>query len=241
MKRLIILPCLFIFVALFATVTALMQDRLRPQLNTRDLPQVAQAPDVLPQKHLNQNRLHKLIINSEDAAVYDELTRRNAIRNEIDYGSFKLVVVDEENAGGRASLQAMATPSDEQDMILFNGYRIDTSAPQPLARELPADLKLSRMAEARGRGYNPGPGLYIVQFAGPIKDEWLGALKNTGAEVVSYISNNAYVVRCDARSAALVSRMKDEQQFVQWVGDYEPAFKMDQSMTAARATGDAFV
>jgi len=115
MKRLILLPCLFIFVALFATVTALMQDRLRPQLNTRDLPQVAQAQDALPQRHLNQNRLHKLIINSEEDAVYEELTRRNAIRSQIDYGSFKLVVVDEESVvGGRAALQAMATPSDEQ-------------------------------------------------------------------------------------------------------------------------------
>ncbi len=71
MKRLILLPGLFIFVALFATVTALMQDRLRPQLKTRDLPQVALPADALPQKHLNQNRLHKLIINREDAPVYE--------------------------------------------------------------------------------------------------------------------------------------------------------------------------
>ena len=78
MKRLILLPFLFIFVALFATVTALMQDSLRPQLNTRDLPQVAQAQDALPQKHLNQNRLHKLIIKSEDGATYAELMRLNA-------------------------------------------------------------------------------------------------------------------------------------------------------------------
>lgn len=94
MKRLILLPCLLIFVALFATVTAMMQDRLRSQLNTRDLPQVALPADVVPHRHLNQNRLHKLIIYSEDAA-YNELAQRNAIRSEFDYGSFKVVVVDE--------------------------------------------------------------------------------------------------------------------------------------------------
>src|SRR5262249_49680314 len=44
---------------------------------------------------------------------------------------------------------------------------------------------------------------------------------------------------CDARSAAMVSRMKDEQSFVQWVGDYEPAYKMGPEMHAARAMGDA--
>ena len=239
MKRLILLPCLFIFVALFATVTALMQEHLRPKFDVRELPQTVQAPEVLPQKHLNQNRLHKLIFNAEDA-VYEELMRQNAIRSQIDYGSFKLAVVDEEAVeGGRASLQAMATPSDEQNMILFNGYVIDTSASQPLSKELPAGLEQSRMAEARVRGdKNPGDGLYVIQFAGPIKDQWLEALKNTGADVISYVSNNAYVVRCDARSAALVSRMQDELSFVQWIGDYQPGFKLTPAMTAARAMGD---
>jgi hypothetical protein len=106
---------------------------------------VAQAQDALPQKHLNRNRLHKLIIRSEDAAAYGELARRNAVRREIDYGSFKLVVVDEDAMGGRDALQSMQIiPSDEWDMIWLNGYLIDTSAQQPLSKELPADLKKSR-------------------------------------------------------------------------------------------------
>src|SRR5262245_47918786 len=128
MKRFILLPSLLILVAFFATVTALMQERLRPQFNTRDLTQVAPTADALPRNHLNQKQLHKLIIRREDTDVYGELARMNAIRSEIDYGSFKLVVVDEEPMGGRAALQAMsAIPSDEQDMIWVNGYIIDTS------------------------------------------------------------------------------------------------------------------
>jgi subtilase family protein/BACON domain-containing protein len=240
MKRLIILPCLLIFVALFATVTALMQGNQRPQLGNRDLSQVAPA-DALPQKQLNQNRLHKLIINNEDP-TYGELARLNAIRSVIDYGSFKLVVVDGEAAGGQAALQGMqANWSDDQNLIAFNGYVMDTSADQPLDRELPADLTHSRMAEARSRGGSPTKGLYIVQFVGPIKDEWLNNLKSTGADVVSYVSNNAYVVRCNARSAALVSLMKDQDPNVQWVGDYQPAFKMAPEMAAARAKGETGV
>ena len=149
MKRLVILSSLLVFVAIFAVGSALMQDRLRPQLNDRDnLPQRATVPDALPQSHLNQNRLHKMVINREETDVYDQLTRQNAIRDEIDYGSFKLLIVDQEAVGGRASLQAMRiTPSDEQDMIALNGYVIDTTAQQPLSKELPADLKQSRMAK----------------------------------------------------------------------------------------------
>src|SRR5262252_3032043 len=215
MKRLILLPCLFIFVALFATVTALMREHIRPQFNTSASQQVAPQVDALPQRHLNQNQLHKLIIRSEDAAAYAELAQRNAIRREFDYGSFKLVEVDEVAAGGRDALLAMpAIPNDESNMIWLNGYLMDTSAQQQLSKALPEDLKLSRMAEARSRGGVPDAGLYIVQFAGPIKGEWLDALVSTGADVITYVSNNAYVVRCNARSAALVSQMKDKESFV---------------------------
>src|SRR5262245_15410929 len=240
MKRLILLPFLFIFVALFATVTALMRDRLRPQFNTRDLAQVAPQADALPQKHLNQNRLHKLIFRSEDADVYEAIVRQNAVRSEFDYGSFKLVVVDQERVGGRAAIEAMPiTPRDDMDMIALNGYIIDTSAAQPIPKDLPEDLKLSRMAQARSRGdKSPGPGLYIVQFVGPIQDAWLNTLKRTGARVVFYVANNAYVVHIDASSAALVSRLKDEP-FVQWMDDYEPVYKMASSLAAARTMGDA--
>jgi hypothetical protein len=241
MKRFILLTCLLICVALFATVTALMRDRLRPQFNSHDSPQSALPADVLPQSYLNQNRLHKLIIKSDDSqdtAVYAELAQRNAIRNEFDYGSFKLVVVAEEAVGGRAALQAMpVTWRDDQNMIMFNGYLIDTSAQQQLPKELPADLTLSRMAEARRGGGNLDAGLYVVQFVGPTQGAWLDTVKNTGAHVISYVSNNAYVVSCNARSAALISRM--DEPFVQWMGDYHPAYKLTPALTAVRTMGDA--
>jgi hypothetical protein len=218
-----------------------MQGRLHPQLGGReDSPQRIPPPDALPQTYLNQTRLHKLMISNEEAAIYNQLAQAGAIRDEFDYGSFKLVIVDEQAIGGRVVLQAMrVTPRDEQNMIVFNGYVIDTSNPQPLSRELPADLKLSRMAQARSQKAAPGGGLYIVQFVGPIQDAWLRTLESTGADVITYVSNNAYVVRCNARSAAMVSRMKDEQPYVQWVGDYEPAYKMTAQMQAARTMGDA--
>ncbi|MBO0857207.1 MAG: S8 family serine peptidase [Chloracidobacterium sp.] len=242
MKRLIPLTCIVICVVFFATVTAWMQDR-RPQLNVRELRQTAQEPDILPQKHLNQNRLHKFIIKSDNNAEYEALTQQNAIRNVIGYDSYIMAVVDENAVvGGRAALEAMPiTPDDESNMFAFNSYVVDTSAAQPLSKEPPSDLRQYRMAEAHRRGdNNPGPGNYVVQFIGPIKDDWLDNLKGTGAHVVSYIANNAYVVSCVQRSAALVSRMKDEP-YVQYVGDYEPAFKMHPELAAMRTMRNAFV
>ncbi len=90
-----------------------------------------------------------MIIRDQDAAIYNQLLKTNAIRQEIEYGSYKLVVVDEEAVGGRAAIQAMPiTPRDDQNMIVLNGYLIDTSNPQQISRELPVDLKQSRMSQS---------------------------------------------------------------------------------------------
>jgi Subtilase family len=222
------------------TAGAFMQSDSRPQLGRpqNSQPKILQ-PDVLPQTYLNQNRLHKLIINDKEGDIYEQLAKADAIRNEIDYGSYKLVVVDEDAVGGRAALQAMPVAmSDEQNMIIFNGYLIDTSNPQPLSKELPADLKLSRMSEAVARGAAPGKGLYVIQFTGPIRDSWFKELEKTGGEIIAYAPHNAYVVLANERAAGELMKMKASSPFVQWMGDYQPAYKLTPGLRAARQ-GDA--
>jgi hypothetical protein len=83
------------FVFFLATGGAFMQSDLRPRLGRPQDPQTKTVqPDALPQTYLNPNRTHKLIIGDKERDIYDRLARANAIRNEIDYGSYKLVVVD---------------------------------------------------------------------------------------------------------------------------------------------------
>ena len=108
MKRSMLILTVSVCAIFLATVSAFVQERLRPQLSERaEAPQRITDPDNLPQTYLNQNRLHKLIINNDDAAVYDQLAQSNAIREEVNYGSFRLIVVDEEAAGGREALQTL--------------------------------------------------------------------------------------------------------------------------------------
>ena len=240
MKRVTIYLVLVVCAVLLASVSALMQGSLRPQFADRDeLSQKIGPSDLFPVNYLNQNRLHKLFIKDQDSAVYQQLVRVNAIREEINYGTFKLVVVDEEALGGRAALGAMQiSPRDEQNLIAFNDYLIDTSNPQPLPLQLPTELRQTRMADAKTRGAAPEGGLYVVQFVGPIQDAWLNTLKSTGAEVITYVPNNAYVVRADRRAAFGIWQLKERNSFVQWVGDYEPAFRLTSSLRAARAAGN---
>src|SRR5262245_35863791 len=185
------------------------QGNLRPQLGGRE--EVAQpvvTPNALPSTYLNQSRRHKLILRNEDAATYNEMARSGAIRKEFNYGSFKLVEVEEQPAGGRDALAARAVvPRDDQNLIVLNGYVLDTSRAEPLAESIPSELSRRRMATARASGVAPAAGIYIVQFAGPVQDAWLRELRNSGAEILGYIPNNAYIVRTAQRAAATVSRM----------------------------------
>jgi subtilase family protein/BACON domain-containing protein len=219
---------------------AFMQSDSRPRLGRpqNSEPKIAQ-PDALPQTYLNPNRLHKLIISDKEGDIYGRLARANAIRNEVDYGSYKLVVVDEEALGGRAALQATPVAfHDEQNMIIFNGYLIDTSAAQPLSKELPEDLKFSRMSQATAKAASPGKGLYVIQFIGPVQDPWLKELEQAGVEIIAYAPHNAYVVFAGERAAGELMKMKAGSPFVQWMGDYQPAYKLTPRLQAARQ-GDA--
>jgi hypothetical protein len=126
---------------------------------------------------------------------------------------------------------------DHLDFIPFNGYVLDTSNSQPLSQPIPADLRQQHMADALRSGIAPRSGLYIVQVVGPIKEEWRAAIEQTGARIITYIPNNAYIVSADNKAAFGVWQLKDQHPFVQYVGDYEPAFKLQAGMGAARQLG----
>ncbi len=241
MKRLTIF-LLFIFsLASWATTRAFLQEDLRPRLGSSSNQRPATtAPDAMPQTYLNRHRSHKLIINNRDESVYQELAKAKAIRQEINYGSYKLVVIDEDAAGGRAAIEALqVAPRDDQNMIVFNGYLLDTSDAQPLSTALPANLSRSRMSAALAGTAAPSRGLYVVQFVGPIQDAWLDGLEQTGVKIITYVPNNAYVVRADERAAGELLRMKESHPFVQWIGDYEPAYKLTPALLAVSAQTDS--
>jgi subtilisin-like proprotein convertase family protein len=50
-----------------------------------------------------------------------------------------------------------------------------------------------------------GPSLALVQFVGPVKDAWLDTVRETGATIVTYMAENAYVVYAAAGEARAVA------------------------------------
>ncbi|MFZ2071431.1 MAG: S8 family serine peptidase [Halobacteriota archaeon] len=63
---------------------------------------------------------------------------------------------------------------------------------------------------------------YIVQFTGAVKPEWKEHLRQLNCEIYDYIPDNAFVVRMDSETKEIVQDL----DFVQWIGIYQPAYKI---------------
>src|SRR6267142_374433 len=101
---------------------------------------------------------------------------------------------------------------DDKAILLENAL-VDTSGSKDLG--IPTHLK------AEG-----DPGSYIVQSKGPLDDNFRAMLAKAGATIVSYIPNNAYLVRA---SADVAGRLGAVDQ-VQAVLPYEPYYKLKSSL-----------
>src|SRR5436853_3457248 len=74
--------------------------------------------------------------------------------------------------------------------------------------------------------------LRLVRFAGPIKRQWRDQLDATGAEVVGYVPNYAYLIRVTPaalRRVALLDagEMADDARPLRWMGRLEALHKLD--------------
>jgi len=66
------------------------------------------------------------------------------------------------------------------------------------------------------------PGAYIVQAQGVLTDSYRAAIKQAGASIVSYIPNNAYLVRASAEAVAQLEANPQTQTVV----PFEPYYKI---------------
>ncbi|HET6204116.1 MAG TPA: proprotein convertase P-domain-containing protein [Planctomycetota bacterium] len=203
-------------------VLALAGGTARAQVDPAASPAVEPPSRAIPEGYVTAGALHRVVAKPGDALI-GALRAAGAVAQEIDYGSFVLLLVDARPLGGIGALQATgATIRDEWALIELNGFLLDTAHPAALAATLatvpPALTQSEELAAVL-------PSLRIVQFVGPIRDEWLDALRATGARPVSYVPNDAYVVSVDPLSLSRLAAFAGER-FVQWTGPYHPAFRI---------------
>ncbi len=73
------------------------------------------------------------------------------------------------------------------------------------------------------------PGLHLVQFPGPIQDEWYAAMEKAGLEIVTYIPDYAYLVWGKGRAMEKLRSLAP----LRWTGLYHPAYALHPALADA--------
>jgi PGF-pre-PGF domain-containing protein len=114
--------------------------------------------------------------------------------------------------------------NDNANIILLKAGPIHTdivpTADDQEIEEAPAASIASSSVDTTKTDDNLGS-YYIVQFNGPVLEEWKSEISGTGAVLFDYVPNNAFVVRMDPAQKELV----DSLDFVKWTGEYRASYK----------------
>jgi len=138
-----------------------------------------------------------------------------------DYGSFALYrLTDEALNQLPKDVVDQIQIADHMDQILIDSFKsID---PAQNNREI---LTLNAVEVI-------GPALQLIQFVGPIKDEWLQEVSSTGATPIQYIATNAYLVWADNNSRTQLDEMVVKNEFLQLSVPYPDHFKIGPALAA---------
>ena len=157
---------------------------------------------------------HKIVVQANEPELRDWILSQGGSIIE-DYGAFTLMNAPRAAADG-VGIQSVSGSSvrDDMNVLLLRAGAFDTTAGEVAS------------ASALGEADFAQEQLYLVQFVGPIKKQWLKELKSA-AEIVSYIPNNAYLIRATADGFSRIKNLQsDASGPVQWTGTYKPSYKI---------------
>jgi len=131
------------------------------------------------------------------------------------YGSYWLVEATDAQVDQLTQMYGSRAVKDSRfNRVQLNGVTIETTSGEP---SVPAAFR-----EKEG----PGKRLRLVQFRGPILPEWLLLLQANRAEIISYIPNDAYLVRIDQSAEDKLRALVGTNGPIQWLGPYHPYYKI---------------
>ncbi|MGB7055883.1 MAG: S8 family serine peptidase [bacterium] len=110
-------------------------------------------------------------------------------------------------SGGTVHQYAPAPYGDADWLYFANGIKFDVRHGEP---ELPKSLTRDHSR------------YYIVHCKGPVYPEYVQQIRQAGATVYSYIPNYAFLVKMDE----LMKNQVAQIEFVDWIGIYQPAYKL---------------
>ncbi|GEM_PF-928997 len=157
-----------------------------------------------------------VLIDTDSPEMVEDLSLEGEILDH--YGRNVLMRTDERTARELES-ELDAQILENRNEISVKGHTFDTNEGFP---ELNSELKIE--------GYDSETeGLYIVDMMGPINPEWREQIEDIGVNVFNYQPNYAYEVIMTPEQAEEV----EDFDFVDWVGIYQPEFKMHSEIDEA--------
>ncbi len=145
--------------------------------------------------------------------------RLNAVLS-LDYGSFIWLELSQADFDKLSRSTVPYIEDTQAGQIQVMGLRFDPQVDgEPF---LPGSL----------RSEGTRPGFRLVQFLGPIKDEWLTEVESTGAAVLQYYPNNAYLVWADPEQTLQLASLK----VVRWSGLFHTAYKLNAGLVERSGT-----
>lgn len=125
-----------------------------------------------------------------------------------------------------------------QNLILFKRGDLDTEA------RIDLDTSSQDRSPLTVNSATASKHTRVIQFGGAIRRAWIDALRATGVEIVSYVPNNAYIIRGVGRELARVAELDagagaDEARPIRWMGRLEPSQKVDPTYTDEMLRGSS--
>lgn len=132
-----------------------------------------------------------------------------------DYGSYVVIAGAKETDVSRSNLEIAPL----ETTVNLPGKAFD-----PI-QESPAETVEEKSGDINDRNRS-GKDYYVVQFAAPVRDEWLDSLRSLGAEVLQYVPHQAFFVYADSGT---MQRIAGHSR-VRWVGRYTPDSKIEPAL-----------
>jgi hypothetical protein len=134
------------------------------------------------------------------------------------YDSFVLVEATDKQITDLKGEGFKVIPQEKSTAIRLGAFTIDTDEPRfdKKGAVLPHSAYASKA--------DPGPDRhhYIVQFIGPIKEEWKKEIERLGGTIGEPLPSHSYIVEMDGKTRESVINLP----FVRWVGHYDPAYRL---------------
>jgi len=143
------------------------------------------------------------------------------------YDAFALVQATDQQIAGLREQNIPLDIQEDIDSIQIGGDIIDTTKPGVGLRP-PGPGERTLREHPAGTTTPPLPGRhhYIVQFIGPIKEEWKKAVADLGGILCAPLPPYAYIVEMDEGAVDAVQALP----IVRWVGHYAPQYRLSRQV-----------